>query len=62
MKQYIQVEQSNGYSTYVHRDSVEAIVPSYKHNTGYIALWGGYKIHLSEETVLSYLYSWLYDC
>ena len=60
MKQYIQVETVKGKCTYVYRDSVMDIVPHSKYSTGYIALWGGYKIHLSEETIFSYIYEWAY--
>ena len=60
MKQYIQVETVKGKCTYVYRDSVMDIVPPSKYSTGYIALWGGYKIHLSEETIFSYIYEWAY--
>ena len=60
MKNNILVEKSNGKCTYVYRDSVMDIVPHSKYSTGYIALWGGYKIHLSEETIFSHLYEWAY--
>ncbi len=60
MKNNILVETVNGKCTYVYRDSVMDIVPPSKYSTGYIALWGGYKIHLSEETIFSYIYEWAY--
>ena len=62
MKQYLQVEQANGYCTYVYRDSVMDIVPPNKYSTGYIALWGGYRIQLSEETTFSHLLLFYLRC